>query len=91
MMSLFDALEEVKSPNFICTSGIWEDFVEGHLWRDFQKELECWLVDTWAQLEVTTDPEDAAQLRGRARTLREVMNLPGQVIFMIQQKQDEED
>lgn len=88
-MDLFRTIDSLKSPEFSCSSGIWEDFKSGNLWADFQKELQCWLADTWANLESETDPELVAQLRGRARTIREVLELPDNVIVMIQRNQEE--
>lgn len=88
MMDLFDVIEQYKSDGFRCSSGIWEEFTEGHIWQDFKKELFCWLADTWIKLEVETDPEEAAQLRGRARAIRETLQLPEHVIEMIKLNQE---
>lgn len=90
-MDLFEQIDELKSVDFRCTSGMWEDFQEGHLWSDFKKELFCWLSDTWIKLESESDPEEAAQLRGRARTIREVLQLPENVIAMIQLNDERRD
>ncbi len=89
MADLFSVIEELKSPDFKAPSAVWEDFTEGHIWDDFQKELQTWLADTWEKLEAETDPELVSQLRGRARTIREVLQMPAGIIEMLKQKEEQ--
>jgi hypothetical protein len=89
-MSLFRTIGDLKSDKFLAPLGVWDEFVKGHIWQDIKKELSCWLVDTWELLEDVDDPIEAARLRGRARLIREVMNLPDGIMEMIENQQGEE-
>jgi len=88
-MDIFKTVDDLKKANFNCSSGMWTEFAEGNLWADFKKELHCWLADTWASLEVEEEPTMISQLQGRARCIRDVLQLPDGVIHMIEQTEED--
>jgi hypothetical protein len=90
-MDLFETIEKLKEPDFRAGSTLWEEFQRSAIWLDFRKELQTWLADTWSLLETETDQDSIAELRGRARAIREVLQLPDNVISMIQANQEREE
>jgi len=89
-MELFTAIDRIKSPYFKNTATNFEEFKDGTIWADLAKELQAWLADTWALLETEVDAEEAAQLRGRARTIREVLQMPDGIIHILKQVEEED-
>lgn len=87
-MDLLTQIEELKEPEFHAPIGVWEDFMEGHIWMDIQRELSVWLSDTWRLLEVEKDLAAIHELQGRARTIREFLDIPRNIITMIETKED---
>lgn len=88
-MELFDTITQIKKPDFVASLENWKEFVRGHIWNDISKELSSWLADTWELLEDVDDPIEAAKLRGRARTIREMLNLPNGIMEMIEDERKE--
>lgn len=88
-MDLFATIDRLKTAEFTSPLGVWEDFVKGHIWGDIQKELCCWLASTWELLEDVDDPIEAAKLRGRARAVREMLDMPTGIIRMIEDQREE--
>jgi len=69
------------------TLGQWKDFTESIIWQDIQSELHAWLKDTWELLErEDVDWETTMLLRGRARAIREMLQLPANIIAYLEEK-----
>ena len=69
------------------TLGQWKDFTESVIWQDIQSELQMWLKDTWELLErEDVDWETTMLLRGRARAIREMLQLPTNIIAYLEEK-----
>ena len=69
------------------TLGQWKDFTESIIWQDIQSELQMWLKDTWELLErEDVDWETTMLLRGRARAIREMLQLPANIIAYLEEK-----
>ena len=69
------------------TLGQWKDFTESIIWQDIQSELQMWLKDTWELLErEDVDWETTMLLRGRARAIREMLQLPTNIISYLEEK-----
>ena len=89
-MQFVQLMNELKKPEVHCSEGQWVEFSRSKLWQDLSRELNAWIINTYELLE---DPDDeltpgmTGQLKGRIRTLKEVLNLPEQLIEAIRQEE----
>jgi len=82
-MQFVQLMNDLKNPAIQSTAGQLQVFVTGSVWKDILNELAAQLIDTHEKLEDPgnefTDLEYAT-LRGRARALREIMQIPDTLI-----------
>ena len=72
--------------------GQFRNFIEGNIWKDIQDELHHWIEDIRDQLE---DPEgklfmeDIKRLQGNIEAIRNVLNLPANLILNLEDELEE--
>lgn len=86
-MNLFTLIDQIKTKEITSSLGLLEDFKKTTIWRDMNNELNAWLLDCWEKLEVEKDAEHRIELQGRARAIREALNI---IDMLIEHKAQEE-
>ncbi len=59
-----------------------EEFKKSTVWMDICDELNAWRVNTWEELETTDEPVLYNMLRGRARCLKEMLQIIDTIIHV---------
>lgn len=91
MIDIFENNTEVKNRDIRTPGSTLEDFQKGTIWTDIKFELYAWLIDTWEQLENPENDEiTTATLRGRARAIREMLELPNMLSSVAYLQEEEE-
>ena len=71
IMDLPEFIDSLKNTPPRSTRNQLLEFKKSVIWQDISDTLNIWLVDSWEHLE----REDAPELRGRIRCIREMLQI----------------
>lgn len=60
-----------------------QNFIQSNVWRVLSNELQVWLNDIRAQLEVTEQIDVLRKLQGNAEAVRRALELPQHLLDLI--------